>query len=95
MSIIESKLNPRSEEFKINHAAMLSLVNDLRDKIHTISLGGGHAALEKMRAKGKLPARERIDLLVDAGSPFLECSALAAHNVYAEVVPAAGIITGR
>ena len=94
MSIIESKLNPRSEEFKINHAAMLSLVNDLRDKIHTISLGGGHAALEKMRAKGKLPARERIDLLVDAGSPFLECSALAAHNVYAEVVPAAGIITG-
>jgi 3-methylcrotonyl-CoA carboxylase beta subunit len=94
-NILTTKLNPKSADFKQNSSAMQALVADLQDKIHTIALGGGIAALEKMRVKGKLPVRERIDALLDPGSPFLECSALAAHGVYAEIdVPAAGIITG-
>ncbi len=94
MPIIVSKLNPRTEDFKRNEAQMMLLVSDLKEKIETISLGGGPQAFEKLRAKGKLPARERIDALLDAGSPFLELSAMAAYEVYPETVPAAGIIAG-
>lgn len=93
-SILISKLNARSDEFKRNQVHMQALVSDLENKIRAISLGGGEAALEKLRAKGKLPVRERIDNLLDPGTPFLECSLLAAYQVYPEDVPAAGIITG-
>lgn len=83
-----------SPEFEKNRNSMLALVNDLKSRLETIELGGGEDARKRHTARGKLLPRERIDTLLDAGSPFLEFSALAAHDVYEDNVPAAGIITG-
>jgi 3-methylcrotonyl-CoA carboxylase beta subunit len=94
MSVIQTKLNPRSAEFKANADAMATQVSDLRDKVALIGQGGGEAAREKHLARGKLPPRERVRRLLDVGSPFLEFSQLAAWNMYDNQVPAAGIITG-
>jgi 3-methylcrotonyl-CoA carboxylase beta subunit len=73
---------------------MQALVSDLRAKVEGISQGGGEHARERHVARGKLPVRERIRLLLDAGSPFLEFSQLAAFQVYDDDIPAAGIVTG-
>ena len=78
MTTLESKLNPRSEDFKINAAAMQLIVDDLKAKIAQISLGGGEAAREKHLARGKLLPRDRVQMLLDPGTPFLEFSQLAA-----------------
>lgn len=99
MTILESKLNPRSEDFKSNAAMMQSLVDDLRAKVAKIAEGGGEAARAKHLARGKLLPRERVHMLLDAGTPFLEFSQLAAYNMYQEkagidAAPGAGIITG-
>jgi 3-methylcrotonyl-CoA carboxylase beta subunit len=94
MSILTSKINPRATEFRANAETMQGLVTDLRRLIHTIERGGGERARGRHLARGKLLPRQRIDLLLDPGSPFLEFSQLAAHGVYDEEVPAAGIITG-
>ena len=94
MSTIQSRLEIRSPEFGANCAAMSELVADLRVKVSEIMLGGGEAARAKHTARGKLLPRERVRQLLDAGSPFLELSQLAAYRVYDDHVPAAGIITG-
>ena len=94
MNEIQSKINIRTDEFKHNQAAMLSLVEDLKLKAHTIALGGGAKARQKHLDRGKLLPRERIDQLIDAGSAFLEIGQLAAYQVYADDVPAAGVIAG-
>ena len=94
MSRIESRLEPGSEAFRANSAYMQSLVNDLDEQAARIRQGGGEAYQERHRARGKLLPRERIDALVDPGSPFLELSQLAAMGVYEEDVAAAGIVTG-
>ena len=94
MTIIQSKLNTRSADFAANTAAMAVRVDDLRSTLDVIARGGGTAACERHVGRGKLLARQRIRALLDPGSPFLEFSALAAHQVYGEDVPAAGIITG-
>jgi 3-methylcrotonyl-CoA carboxylase beta subunit len=94
MSLIHSKLNARSEEFRANAAAMGALVADLRDKVARVGLGGGKAAREKHLARGKLLPRERVRQLLDVGSPFLELSQLAAWGMYNDESPGAGIITG-
>ena len=94
MGVIKSKIDPRSEEFRANREAMDALVADLRDTVRQASLGGGEAARERHLARGKLLPRERVRLLLDPGAPFLELSQLAAHEVYDEPVPGAGIITG-
>ncbi|WP_322008133.1 carboxyl transferase domain-containing protein [Paraburkholderia tropica] len=94
MPIIESKLNPRSDEFKANAAALDALVADLRDKIQKLSLGGGAAARDKHVSRGKLLPRERIAQLLDPGTPFLELSQLAAYGMYNDDAPGAGVITG-
>ncbi len=94
MPIIKSKVNARGEEFAGNAAHMQALVDDLRDKLEAIKLGGGKAYQERHAARGKLLPRERINTLIDPGSPFLELSQLAAFEVYDEEVAAAGIITG-
>lgn len=83
-----------SPEFDANKKAMKSLVADLRDKLSAIEQGGGDKARERHTSRGKLLPRERIDTLLDPGSAFLEFSSLAAHDVYDDHVPAAGIITG-
>ncbi|MFP5393558.1 MAG: carboxyl transferase domain-containing protein [Gammaproteobacteria bacterium] len=94
MPHIDSKLNARSDDFKANAAAMQALVDDLRAKVEAISAGGGEAACAKHVARGKLLPRERVQLLLDPGTPFLELSQLAAYGMYDDAAPAAGIITG-
>jgi 3-methylcrotonyl-CoA carboxylase beta subunit len=94
VSAIKSKLNPRSAEFKANAARMQGLVSDLRSKIETVSQGGDAAAREKHTSRGKLLARERVDKLLDPGSPFLEVGQLAAWGMYGGDVHSASMIAG-
>src|SRR6059036_177624 len=94
MPVIPSSLDRRSEAFRANDEAMRALVAELREKSATIALGGDEASRKRHLSRGKLLARERIRLLLDPGSPFLELSAFAAHQMYDGEVPAAGIITG-
>ena len=94
MPVIESKLNTRSAEFMANATAMQALVDDLRAHCERIALGGGEAARAKHVARGKLLPRERVNQLLDAGTPFLEFSQLAAFEMYDNAAPAAGVITG-
>ena len=94
MSTLKTDLNARSAEFRVNAGAMSALVADLRAKIDQVAAGGGEAARAKHVARGKLLPRERVRTLLDAGSPFLELSQLAALNMYDNEAPCAGIITG-
>ncbi len=94
MSAIETRVNIRSEEFLANAAKMEALVTDLEDKVAEVRLGGGEKYQQRHQSRGKLLPRDRIDALLDPGSPFLELSQLAAHGVYDEAVPAAGVVTG-
>jgi 3-methylcrotonyl-CoA carboxylase beta subunit len=94
MPVIESKLNTRSPEFAANASAMQALVDDLRAHCERIAQGGGEAARNKHVARGKLLPRERVNQLLDPGTPFLEFSQLAAFGMYDDAAPAAGVITG-
>jgi len=94
MTVLASNLDTRSEDFRANKAAVDALVADLRARLDDIRAGGGARAREKHLARGKLLPRQRVRTLIDPGSPFLEFSQLAAHEVYGEPVPAAGIVTG-
>ncbi len=94
MSKIESRLNPRSEQFQANAQTMRLAVGDLHARMAEVALGGGEAARDKHTARGKLLPRERIALLLDPGSPFLELSQLAALDMYGNDAPSAGVITG-
>ncbi|WP_144372033.1 carboxyl transferase domain-containing protein [Vogesella urethralis] len=94
MPIIESKLSPRAADFQANADKMRSIVADLKAKVARAALGGGDKARDKHVAKGKLLPRERIDLLLDPGAPFLELSQLAAFGMYNDEAPGAGVITG-
>ena len=94
MAVIQSSLNPHAGAFRENREQALSLVQELEAEVERIRQGGGPDYQARHRARGKLLVRERIDQLLDPGSPFLELSQLAAHQVYDEVLPAAGIITG-
>jgi len=73
---------------------MEGLVAELRSRVETVRMGGGPKYLERHRAQGKMPARERIAALLDPETPFLELSALAASGMYEDEAPAAGIVTG-
>ncbi len=94
MPILDTRLNPRSAEFAANAAALQALVDDLRARQARVAEGGGEAARAKHVARGKLLPRERVAALLDPGSPFLEFSPLAAHGLYDNAAPGAGIITG-
>ncbi len=94
MSVVKSQVQPRSAEFQANAAAMRALVEDLRAKVRQAAEGGGEAARAKHVARGKLPPRERVDRLLDPGTPFLELGQLAAYGMYDGDAPSAGIITG-
>jgi 3-methylcrotonyl-CoA carboxylase beta subunit len=94
MAKIASKLDARSPEFAANRAAMHSLVAELRALLQRNARGGSAAARDKHTEAGKLLVRERIEVLLDPGSPFLELSALAAHGVYDDDLPGAGLVTG-
>lgn len=94
MPILQSKVNKRADEFIQNDASMTDAVNDLRKKVTLIEQGGGVKYQERHLSRGKLLPRDRVNALIDEGSPFLELSQLAAYEVYDDNVPAAGIITG-
>jgi 3-methylcrotonyl-CoA carboxylase beta subunit len=82
MSVLEPKVNPRSEEFKVNAAAMRALVDDLNAKLAHDAEGGGAEARAKHVARGKLLPRERVERLLDPDTPFLEIAPLAALGLY-------------
>src|SRR5215213_1516219 len=94
MSVLESRLNARSDAFRHNAARMAEVVADLRAQVARAVEGGDAAARAKHVGRGKLLPRERLERLLDPGAPFLELSQLAAHGLYGDEVPAAGIITG-
>jgi 3-methylcrotonyl-CoA carboxylase beta subunit len=91
---LTSKLNPRSELFKTSASQMQTLVDDLNAKLAKIALGGGEAARAKHTARGKLLPRQRVEMLLDPDTPFLEIAPLAALDVYDNAAPGAGLIAG-
>ena len=94
MTALVTKINTRDAAFAENEAHLLAQVADLRQVVAKIKLGGGEKYQQRHKARGKLLPRERLNGLLDDGSAFLELSQLAAHDVYDDDVPAAGIITG-
>jgi 3-methylcrotonyl-CoA carboxylase beta subunit len=94
MSAIKSSVDVRGEEFRANAATMRSLVEELRQTLAEVARGGSEEARQRHLARGKLLARDRINALLDPGTPFLELSQLAAYKMYGDDVPAAGIVTG-
>ena len=94
MTTLETQLNPRSADFQANAAAMRALVDDLRAHIEKVAQGGGEAARAKHTARGKLLPRDRVQMLLDPGTPFLELAPLAALNMYGNDAPCAGVIAG-
>ncbi len=94
MTILTSEVDPRSAEFAANAAAMGALVAGLRASVAAAAAGGGEAARQRHAGRGKFLPRDRVAGLIDPGSPFLELSQLAAHGLYDDEVPAAGLVTG-
>ena len=94
MPVLESKVDRKSAEYTASAAAMGALVQELRARQAQVGLGGGEAARAKHVGRGKLLPRDRIEMLLDPGAPFLELSPLAAWGMYGDESPGAGIITG-
>jgi acetyl-CoA carboxylase carboxyltransferase component len=91
---LESQIDPASPNFRENHAHMERLLIDLRERLAAARAGGGEEAVRRHRGQGKLLVRERIERLLDPGTPFLEVAALAAHGLYEGAAPSAGMVTG-
>ena len=94
MAIIKSQIDTSSKDFAANDAHMRELVADLQMHLDEVEWGGGKKACKKHTERGKMLPRERIKQLIDPGTPFLEFSPMAAHDMYDGKAPAAGIITG-
>ncbi len=99
MPVLQTHLNARSADFLANAAAMRTVVDDLRARVALAQLGGGDAARAKHVARNKLLPRDRVDRLLDPGTPFLEIAPLAALGMYpdkdgSDSAPAAGVIAG-
>jgi acetyl-CoA carboxylase carboxyltransferase component len=94
MAVLTTQLDREADSFQARRERMEALVVELRERTALVARGGGDKAVERHRSRGKLTARERIDLLVDPGSAFLELNALAAWDVYDGDAPSAGIVTG-
>jgi len=89
-----SRIDTRSDTFRRNAEAYAGLLAQLRERLAWAQAGGGEKLMARHLARGKLPVRERIDALLDPGSPFLELSALAGWGLYGNEVPGAGVVTG-
>src|ERR1700752_2877196 len=89
-----SPIYPSSSEFAGNADVMRSLVAELRDKLKEVSGGGGETSRKRHTSRGKMLARDRVDLLIDPGTAFLELSPLAAHGLYGGDVHSASVVTG-
>src|SRR5579863_9778579 len=94
MALLSSHVDLGADEFQRRNARIETLVEQLRERTALVSAGGGETAMERHRSRGKLPARERVDRLLDPGSAFLELNALAAWELYDGQAPSAGIVTG-
>src|SRR5712672_3685499 len=94
MTVIDSLVDPSDATFKSNRDRMLQLVAELRAREAAAREGGGAKYVQRHREQGKLPVRDRIARLIDAGSPLLELSTLAAVDTYDGEAPAAGLVTG-
>ncbi len=94
MEQFETHIDTSSEDFRLNAERMSSLVEELRSRIETARQGGGPKSTERHKEQGKLPVRERIELLLDPDTPFLELSPLAANDMYDDGAPGAGMVTG-
>jgi 3-methylcrotonyl-CoA carboxylase beta subunit len=99
MSVLQTQLNARSADFQANAAALREQVQDLAVQLAKVAAGGGEAARAKHVARGKLPPRERVQMLLDPGTPFLELAPLAALAMYpdrdgTDSAPCAGLIAG-
>src|SRR4249919_2557945 len=94
MPVIETMLDARDPVFVVNRSALETLVADLKSKVRAIEQGGGDVARDRHTGRGKLLPRDRVQALLDPGSPFLELSQLAAYGMYDDNIAAAGIITG-
>ena len=97
MAVLTTRVDPTSDEARANATAMRRLVRELRRKTAEVSergAGGDERSIARHRERGKLPVRERIDRLLDAGAPFLELNSLAADGLYDGEAPGAGIVTG-
>ncbi|HEY7452352.1 MAG TPA: carboxyl transferase domain-containing protein [Candidatus Limnocylindria bacterium] len=97
MAVLRSTVDPASDAFVANDAAMRTLVDELRTRTAVVAArgaGGDEAAIARHRERGKLPVRERVERLIDPGSAFLELSTLAADGLYDGDAPGAGIVTG-
>lgn len=91
---LKSKIDTQSEEFISNKTAYVALMEDYRQKLKTVIDDGDPKARKKHLSRGKLLVRDRIELLLDKNTPFLELSPLAAYNQYKNQFPSAGIVTG-
>ena len=94
MSVLVSAIKTSNPEFRANAERTEALLAELRERTAVAAQGGSEAARAKYQQRGKLLVRERVDLLLDEGAPFLELSALAANGLYGDEVPGAGIVTG-
>ncbi len=94
MPALETQLNPRSADFQANAAAMRALVDDLNVQIAKAAFGGGETARARHEGRGKLLPRDRVQMLLDPGTPFLELAPLAAHDMYNGDAPCAGLVAG-
>ncbi len=94
MEPLTSNIDTSNSSFHASLEHNRALVTELKERLAQTRSGGSAKAVERHRARGKLTARERIDVLLDPGAPFLEFSPLAAVEVYDDNVPAAGIVTG-
>ncbi|MBI4506705.1 MAG: methylcrotonoyl-CoA carboxylase, partial [Chloroflexi bacterium] len=94
MPRLESRVDRARPDFRESRALWQGLVAQLRERIALVQRGGGAAAIKRHKARGKLLARERVERVLDPGTPFLELSPLAAWGMYDGEAPAAGIITG-
>jgi acetyl-CoA carboxylase carboxyltransferase component len=94
VAVLTSQQDRGAEEFARRRGRMEELVTEVRERTAQVARGGGEKATERHRSRGKLPARERIDRLVDPGTAFLELNALAAWEMYGGDAPSAGIVTG-
>jgi 3-methylcrotonyl-CoA carboxylase beta subunit len=94
MERLRSAIDPTSERSRANREHHLGLVADLRERLEVAARGGSDRARRRHVERGKLLARDRVDALLDPGTPFLELSALAATGMYDDLAPGAGIITG-
>ena len=91
---IESKIRTSDSEFKANYAHNTARIEEFRERLTAVKQGGPAKSVERHKARGKLTARERLDKLFDKNTPFLEMSAFAAHGMYDDQAPSAGVITG-